>query len=424
MKNYITMGPDQKLIVPDNPIIGVLEGDGIGKEIVGEMMRLVDAGVKSEYDDSKKINREQLLIGEDAYAQTGSHLPESTITELKRMLVGIKGPTNTPLGGGHASVNVGLRKELDLGVCWRPVKYFPGVKSPVVHPENVAIDIFRENVEGSYVGVEFDQSETQVLFDRLAATYPEKLSRVAFQKNVVVGLDFASEYASKRIMRAGLEFAIKNKKRSVTITSKPNIKKIVDGNFQKRCLQVCHEEFQDYCYSAEEAKMIWEEYARIKKVEGWLEAEKFRKSKFIDIGKIEVQTLITDNFFQQILLRPEDYDAVVAQNLNGDYISDALAAQVGGIGIAPGGNINYQTGHAVFEATHGTAPLIYGKWLANPTSIDLSAVMLLNYIERTKAAQAITTSIEKTLANGQRTGDLGGSLGTREYTDALIANLQ
>ncbi len=423
MTNYITMWPDKKLIVPNNPILGCMDGDGIGQEITSQMRRLLDAGVNVVHWNRRKINWQQLLLWEEAFAATGLYLPDITVNELRKILVAIKWPTNTPLWGGHASVNVWLRRELDLGVCRRPVVFFPGVKSPVLHPENVSMDIFRENTEWSYVGVEFDDEETQKLLAWLTQEFPEKAKKIPFKQNLVSWMDFASEFASKRIMRAAVAFAIKNNKKSVTVVAKPNIKKLVDGRFQKRALEVAHEEFTEYFYTAEEAEAIWKEYARIKKESGRAAAETFRNSKFRDIWKIEVQTIIADNFFQQALIRPENYDVVVAQNLNGDYMSDALAAQVGGLWIAPGANINFETGHAVFEATHGTAPDIAGMWLANPTSIDLSAVMMMDYIWRHEVAQTIMNSIRRTIGEGNKTGDLWGKLNTRSYTDALIANL-
>jgi isocitrate dehydrogenase len=369
---------DGKLVVPDHTIVPFIEGDGIGPDIWAAAVRVFDAAVDKSYGDERRIQWRELFAGEKGYKKTGSWLPDQTIESFREHLVGIKGPLTTPVGGGYRSLNVALRQALDLYVCLRPVRWFEGVPSPVRHPERVDVAVFRENTEDVYAGLELQEGSPEVrkLID---------FCRMEFGWNIRpdsgVGLKPISISGSKRLVRAAINYATKYNRRSVTLVHKGNIQKFTEGAFRSWGYEVAREEFADRC-------VTWEE-----------------SGGKVPEGKILVKDVIADIFLQQILTRPDEFDVVATMNLNGDYFSDALAAQVGGIGIAPGGNINYVNGHAIFEATHGTAPKYAGQDKVNPGSIILSGEMMLRYMGWMEAADRIVKGLGKTILNRTVTYD-------------------
>ncbi len=373
----ITM-KEELLQVPDNPIIPFIAGDGIGPDIWSAAVRVFDAAVEKSYAAKKKIIWKEVLAGQKAYDKVGSWLPQETIDAFKGYLVGIKGPLTTPVGGGIRSLNVTLRQTLDLYVCLRPVRWFKGVPSPVRRPELVDMVVFRENTEDVYAGLELQEGSEEVhkLIDFCRKNFDWNI-----RPDSGVGIKPISISGSKRLIRAAIHYAIDNNRKSVTMVHKGNIQKFTEGAFRQWGYELAKEEFSDKC-------VTWEECSG--------EAPE---------GKILIKDAIADIFLQQILTRPTEFDVIATMNLNGDYISDALAAQVGGIGIAPGGNINFTSGQAIFEATHGTAPKYAGKDQVNPGSIILSGEMMLRYMGWTEAADMIIKGLETTIANKTVTYD-------------------
>ncbi len=383
---------DNRLEVPSNPTIPFIEGDGVGAEITSVMRQVVDAAVEKAYSDGRKIEWMEVLAGGKAFEKTGEWLPQATIDAFQEYLVGIKGPLMTPVGGGIRSLNVALRQTLDLYVCQRPVRYYSGIESPVKHPELVDMCIFRENTEDIYAGIEWEAGSDEAkkfyrfLHDEM------HVSKVRFPETSGFGVKPVSKEGSERLIRSAIEYALAHGLPSVTLVHKGNIMKFTEGGFKKWGYELAEREY------AEELKS----------------------------GRLTIKDCICDAFLQNALLKPQDYSVIATMNLNGDYVSDMLAAQVGGIGIAPGANINYSTGHAIFEATHGIAPDIAGQNIVNPSSIILSAVMMLDYMGWGQAGELITAALEKLFRQGTATNDLarfmenGKPVGTKEFATQLI----
>jgi len=388
MASKITKSLHGSLQVPDQPIIPFIIGDGIGPDIWHASVRVFDRAVEVAYGGKRKIEWKEILAGQKAFDTTGEWLPQETIDVLKEYLIGIKGPLTTPIGGGIRSLNVALRKELDLFVCQRPTKWYEGVPSPVKHPEYVNMVIFRENTEDIYAGIEFaagtsDAAKIQdFLRDKLHVDYN-------FSTSTGVGIKLVSELGSKRLIRAAIEHALEHKLPSVTLVHKGNIMKFTEGAFKNWGYELAETEFEHQTYT-------WGQWERTKEEKGD-SAANAEQQEALAGGKLLIKDVIADNFLQQILLNPRDYSVIATLNLNGDYISDALAAIVGGIGIAPGANINYNTGHAVFEATHGTAPRFANTDTMNPSSVILSGVMMLEYMGWQEAADIIVKALSKTI---------------------------
>lgn len=410
-----------KLRVPNHPIIPFIEGDGIGTDIWAAAKRVLDAAVQKAYSDEKKIAWIEVFAGEKAKNQFDSWLPAETLTSIQDHIVAIKGPLTTPVGGGIRSLNVALRQELDLYVCLRPVRYFDGVPSPVKRPEDVNMVIFRENSEDIYAGIEWEAESPEV--QKLISFLQEEMDvkKIRFPKTSGIGIKPVSQEGTERLVKAAIEYAITHKRSSVTLVHKGNIMKFTEGAFKNWGYEVAERDYSEHVFT-------WAQYDRIKEDEG-TEAANAAQNKAIEEGKILIKDVIADAFLQQILTRPKEYDVIATLNLNGDYISDALAAQVGGIGIAPGANINYQTGHAVFEATHGTAPKYAGLDKVNPGSVILSGVLMLEHLGWQEAADLIYTSMGKTITEKIVTYDFARLLeGATEvkcsvFADRLIANL-
>lgn len=396
MASKITKSLNGSLQVPDQPIIPFIIGDGIGPDIWHASVRVFDRAVEVAYGGKRKIEWKEILAGQKAFDTTGEWLPQETIDVLKEYLIGIKGPLTTPIGGGIRSLNVALRKELDLFVCQRPTKWYEGVPSPVKHPEYVNMVIFRENTEDIYAGIEFaagtsDAAKIQdFLRDELHVDYN-------FSTGTGVGIKLVSELGSKRLIRAAIEHALEHKLPSVTLVHKGNIMKFTEGAFKNWGYELAETEFEHLTYT-------WGQWERIKEEKGDAAANAEQQEALAG-GKLLIKDVIADNFLQQILLNPRDYSVIATLNLNGDYISDALAAIVGGIGIAPGANINYNTGHAVFEATHGTAPRFANTDTMNPSSVILSGVMMLEYMGWQEAADIIVKALSKTIKDKTVTVD-------------------
>jgi isocitrate dehydrogenase len=421
MVEKILMGKNGKLIVPDKPTIPFIEGDGIGPDIWRASVRVFDGAVEKAYHGKKKINWFKVLAGEEAFNKTGEWMPKETMDAFREYLVAIKGPLTTPVGGGIRSLNVMLRQDLDLYVCLRPIKYFEGVPSPMWQPEKVNMVIFRENTEDIYAGIEYMEgtSEARELLDFLQNELQVK--KIRFPETTSFGIKVVSKEGSERLIRAAIEYAIANKCTSVTLVHKGNIMKFTEGAFKNWGYELAANEFKNETYT-------WNEWERTKKERGEAVANEDMRIAAVG-GKVIIKDAIADNFLQQALLAPQDYSIIATLNLNGDYISDALAAQVGGIGIAPGANINYLTGNAVFEATHGTAPRFANTNSMNPSSLILSGVMMLEYMGWRDAAEMITNAVGKTIRNKTVTIDFynlmkGGTLlKTSEFGDAIIRNL-
>src|SRR5690625_1204148 len=379
-----------KLNVPTNPVIPFIEGDGTGPDIWAAASRVLDAAVEKAYNGEKKIEWKEVYAGEKAYDKTGEWLPQETLDQIDKYKVAIKGPLTTPIGGGFRSLNVALRQELDLYTCLRPVRYFEGVPSPVKRPEDVDMAIFRENTEDIYAGIEWQKGTPEVkkVVDFLENEMEVK--NIRFPETSGIGIKPVSEEGTKRLVRSAINYALEEGRKSVTLVHKGNIMKFTEGAFKDWGYEVAEDEFGDKVFT-------WAEYDRIVEQEG-LDAANKAQDQAISDGKIIIKDAIADIFLQLILTRPRDYDVVATMNLNGDYISDALAAQVGGIGIAPGANINYDTGHAIFEATHGTAPKYAGLDKVNPSSVILSGVLMLEHLGWREAADLITNAMDKTIA--------------------------
>ncbi|MBC1632005.1 NADP-dependent isocitrate dehydrogenase [Listeria welshimeri] len=408
------------LNTPNNPVIPFIEGDGTGPDIWAAAKRVLDAAVKKAYNGEKEIAWKEVLAGEKAFKQTGEWLPQATLDTIDEYLIAIKGPLTTPIGGGIRSLNVALRQELDLYVCLRPVRYFKGVPSPVKRPEDTDMVIFRENTEDIYAGIEFKEGseESKKLIAFLKSEFG--VDKIRFPETSGIGIKPISKEGTERLVRSAIEYAIKEERKSLTLVHKGNIMKFTEGAFKNWGYDLCEREYGDKVFT-------WNEYDRIKGAEGAEVADAKQKEALAE-GKILVKDSIADIFLQQILTRPAEFDVVATMNLNGDYISDALAAQVGGIGIAPGANINYLTGHAIFEATHGTAPKYAGLDKVNPSSVILSGTLLLEHIGWGEAAALINHSMEKTIAAKTVTYDfarlMDGATEVKcsEFADELIKN--
>lgn len=410
------------LTVPNNPIIPFIIGDGIGPDIWNAASRVIDAAVEEAYNGEKKIEWKEVLAGQKAYDETGEWLPKETLDTINEYLIAIKGPLTTPIGGGIRSLNVALRQELDLFTCLRPVRWFQGVPSPVKHPEDTDMVIFRENTEDIYAGIEFQEGTPEVkkLIEFLQNEMGAK--NIRFPETSGIGVKPVSKEGTERLVRASIQYALENNRKSLTLVHKGNIMKFTEGAFKQWGYDLAHNEFGDKVFT-------WQQYDEIVEKEGKDKANEAQE-KAEKEGKIIVKDSIADIFLQQILTRPSDHDVVATMNLNGDYVSDALAAQVGGIGIAPGANINYETGHAIFEATHGTAPKYAGLNKVNPSSEILSATLMLEHLGWQEAADKITESIEKTIASKVVTYDFARlmdgakEVSTSEFADELIKNIK
>lgn len=421
MSEKIKMGNDGLLVVPDKPIIPFIEGDGIGPDIWKASVRVFDAAVEKAYEGKRKIEWMEVLAGEKAFNHDGEWMPNATMEAFKNYLIAIKGPLTTPVGGGIRSLNVALRQELDLYVNLRPVRYFEGVPSPMWQPEKVNMVIFRENTEDIYAGIEYmtGTPEAKKLLNFLQDELHVK--NIRFPETSSFGIKPVSKEGSERLIRSAIQYAIANKLPSVTFVHKGNIMKFTEGAFKNWGYELAVREFANNVYT-------WNQWEATKKESGEAVANEEMRIARIG-GKVLIKDAIADNFLQQALLAPQDYSVIATLNLNGDYISDALAAQVGGIGIAPGANINFLTGHAVFEATHGTAPRFANTNTMNPSSVILSGVMMLDYINWKEAAELITNGVGKTIKNKKVTIDFynlmkdATLLKTSEFADEVIKNL-
>ncbi|MDB5228415.1 MAG: isocitrate dehydrogenase [Bacteroidota bacterium] len=409
--------------VPNEPIIPFIEGDGTGPDIWRASVRVFDAAVEKAYGGKKKIHWKEVLAGEKAYKQTGSWLPDETLAVINENRIAIKGPLTTPVGGGIRSLNVALRQILDLYACVRPVRYFQGVPSNSKVPEKVDMIIFRENTEDIYAGIEWmegtDECKKLLHFLQTEMNIGDK---IRFPETSSLGIKPVSLEGTERLVRSAMEYALKHNRKSLTLVHKGNIMKFTEGKFKEWGYKLAEREFGDKVFT-------WPQYDKILAEEGQEEANAAMK-KAESEGKLIVKDAIADNFLQQIILRPDEYDVVATLNLNGDYISDALAALVGGIGIAPGANINYLTGMAVFEATHGTAPKYANQDKVNPSSVILSGVMMFEFLGWIEAASMIVNAMEKTIENKTVTYDFhrlmqdAKLLKSSEFADALISNMQ
>ncbi|MDN4616845.1 NADP-dependent isocitrate dehydrogenase [Paenibacillus sp. PsM32] len=409
------------LNVPNNPIVPFIEGDGTGRDIWKASVRVLDAAVEKAYGGSKKIAWYEVFAGEKAFNTYDEWLPADTLTAIREYIVAIKGPLTTPIGGGIRSLNVALRQELDLYVCLRPVRYFDGVPSPVKRPELVDMVIFRENTEDIYAGIEYQEGTEEVKKVLKFLKDEMGVNKIRFPETSGIGIKPVSEEGSKRLVRAAVQYAIDHNRKTVTLVHKGNIMKFTEGAFKNWGYEVAEAEFGDKVFT-------WAQYDKIKEEKGTDEANAAQKAAE-DAGKIIVKDAIADIALQQVLTRPNEFDVIATLNLNGDYLSDALAAQVGGIGIAPGANINYVTGHAIFEATHGTAPKYADKDVVNPGSVILSGVMLLDHLGWNDASALIYKGLEKSINNKTVTYDfarlMDGATEVKcsEFADKIIENM-
>jgi isocitrate dehydrogenase len=414
---------DGKLHVPDRPIVPFIEGDGTGPDIWRSSVRVLDAAVAKAYGGRRKIAWMEVYAGEKAFKQFDNWLPDETVEAFREFLVGIKGPLTTPIGGGIRSLNVALRQMLDLYVCLRPVRWFVGVPSPVKHPEKVDMVIFRENTEDIYAGIEFESGteDARKVLAFLKETFPKAYAKVRFPETTAVGFKPVSAEGSERLIRAAIEYALVNERKSLTLVHKGNIMKFTEGAFRNWGYALAEREFADRVYT-------WDQWERTKRAKGEDAANTEQKAA-IGSGKLLVKDAIADITLQQVLTRPDEFDVIATLNLNGDYLSDALAAQVGGIGIAPGGNINYMTGHAVFEATHGTAPKYANLDKVNPGSLVLSGEMMLRYLGWTEAADLVIKGMDGAISARTVTYDFARQMeGAKEvkcseFADAVIAGM-
>ena len=414
---------DGKLTVTDRPILPFIEGDGTGRDIWRASVRVLDAAVAKAYGGKKKIAWMEVHAGEKAFNKFNTWLPDETVDAFREYLVGIKGPLTTPIGGGIRSLNVALRQMLDLYVCLRPVRWFEGVPSPVKHPEKVNMVIFRENTEDIYAGIEFEAGtpELKKVRNFLAENFPDLFKKVRFPDSVAIGIKPVSREGTERLVRAAIKYALEQKRKSVTFVHKGNIMKFTEGAFRNWGYELAEREFGDKVYT-------WEQWERTKKDKGEDAANAEQKAA-LGAGRLLVKDAIADITLQQVLTRPDEFDVVATLNLNGDYLSDALAAQVGGIGIAPGGNINYIPGHAIFEATHGTAPKYADLDRVNPGSVVLSGEMLLRHLGWNEAADRVIKGLDGAIAAKTVTYDFARQMtGAKEikcseFGDAVIAHM-
>ena len=410
-----------QLVVPNHPTIPFIEGDGVGKEIWHAAQTIFDKAVGKAYQGKRSVQWKEVLAGEKSFNANGSWLPQETMDAFKHYLIGIKGPLMTPVGGGIRSLNVALRQELDLYVCLRPVRWFKGVESPLKHPEKVSMTIFRENTEDIYAGIEWQQGTTEAEKFYHFLSEQMHVSKVRFPNTSAFGVKPVSIEGSERLIRSAINYALQHKLPSVTLVHKGNIMKFTEGGFKQWGYELAEREFSD-------AVFTMNQYGKIQKTEGNAAADQALQTAK-SAGRLIIKDVICDAFLQNTLLKPEDYSVVATLNLNGDYVSDQLAAMVGGIGIAPGANINYLTGHAIFEATHGTAPDIAGQNQANPSSLLLSGVMMFEYLGWHEVGQLITNAMESLFQSGKATADLarfmhnGQSLSTTQFTQAVIDKL-
>jgi len=410
-----------KLQIPENPVIPYIQGDGTGPDIWNASVRVFDAAVEKAYGGKKKIAWKEVLAGEKAFNQTGNWLPLETLNSFREYLVGIKGPLTTPVGEGMRSLNVALRQELDLYTCYRPVRYFKGVPSPVKNPERVNMHIFRENTEDIYAGIEFMHGMPETEKVKKFLIEEMGIKKIRFPNTTSIGIKPVSLEGSERLVRQAVKFALEKKLPSVTLVHKGNIMKFTEGAFMKWGYALAEREFGNDVFT-------WPQHKRIADKQGLKVADDMLKQAEAD-GKVIIKDVIADAFLQQILTRPSEYSVIATLNLNGDYISDALAAIVGGIGIAPGANINYESGHAIFEATHGTAPKYAGLDKVNPGSVILSGALMFDYMGWDKVAESIYSGLEGAIKNKKVTYDFhrlmenAVLLKTSEFADAIISNI-
>ena len=412
-----------RLVVPDNPIVPYIEGDGTGPDIWRASVRVMDAAVQKAYAGRRKIHWMEVYAGEKSNKLLHTWLPDETVTACREYLVSIKGPLTTPVGGGIRSLNVALRQLLDLYVCLRPVRWFKGVPSPVKNPQKVDMVIFRENTEDIYAGIEFEAGtdENKKFLELFRQAFPKAYAKIRFPESSGIGIKPVSKEGSERLIRSAIEYAIANRRKSVTLVHKGNIQKFTEGAFRNWGYQLAEREFAAQTYS-------WEQWERTKAAKGE-KAASAEMDAAKSSGRVLIKDAIADITLQQVLTRPDEFDVIATLNLNGDYISDALAAQVGGIGIAPGGNINYKTGHAIFEATHGTAPKYANLDKVNPGSLILSAEMMFRYMGWVEAADAIIAAMDRTIGEKIVTYDFARQMddakevSTTAFGDALIRNL-
>src|SRR5512140_3544146 len=412
-----------KLQVPDHPVIPFIEGDGTGPDIWRSSVRVLDAAVAKAYGGKRQIKWMEVYAGQKSFDHLQTWLPDETIDAFREFLVGIKGPLTTPIGGGIRSLNVALRQLLDLYVCLRPVRWFQGVPSPVKHPEKIDMVIFRENTEDIYAGIEWEAGSEQAkrVLAFVEREFPKDYRKIRFPGSSGLGLKPVSREGTERLVRAALDYAVRNRRRSVTLVHKGNIMKFTEGAFRNWGYALAEREFADRVYT-------WDQWERTKRERGEAAANDEQKAA-LGGGRLLVKDAIADITLQQVLTRPDEFDVIATLNLNGDYLSDALAAQVGGIGIAPGGNINYTTGHAVFEATHGTAPKYAGLDKVNPGSVILSGEMMFRYMGWNEAADLIVAGVTKSITSKVVTYDFARLMeGAKEvkcseFGDAVVKNM-
>ena len=412
-----------KLHVPNNPILPYIEGDGTGPDIWRASVRVLDASVQKAYGGKKKIAWMEVYAGEKSFTRYQSWLPDETVDAFREFLIGIKGPLTTPIGGGMRSLNVALRQMLDLYVCLRPVRWFKGVPSPVKNPGKVDMTIFRENTEDIYAGIEFEagSESCKKFLDLFKQAFPKEFGKIRFPESSGIGVKPVSREGSERLIKSALEYAIREKRKSLTLVHKGNIMKYTEGAFRNWGYALAEREFGSKVYT-------WDQWEKTKKAKGEPAANAEQKTALAS-GKILVKDAIADITLQQVLTRPDEFDVIATMNLNGDYLSDALAAQVGGIGIAPGGNINYTTGHAVFEATHGTAPKYADQDKVNPGSVVLSGEMMLRYMGWIEAADLILKGMDGAIGAKTVTYDFARLMeGAKEvkcseFADAVIGKM-
>ncbi|WP_193557022.1 NADP-dependent isocitrate dehydrogenase [Salicibibacter halophilus] len=420
MSERITVN-NGNLNVPDNPVIPYIEGDGTGPDIWAAASRVIDSAVEKAYGGKKKIDWKEILVGGKSHDKTGEWLPEESLDTIRENLIAIKGPLTTPTGGGIRSLNVALRQKLDLFTCLRPVRHYSGVPSPVKRPEEVDMAIFRENTEDIYAGIEYQEGtpEAKKVIDFIQNEMGSE--NIRFPETSGIGIKPISKEGTERLVRSAIQYAINENRKSVTLVHKGNIMKFTEGSFKAWGFELAEREFADQVFT-------WQTYDEIVEKEGKDAANK-AQDEAEAAGKIIIKEAIADIFLQQILTRPKEHDVVATMNLNGDYISDALAAQVGGIGIAPGANINYDTGHAIFEATHGTAPKYAGQDKVNPSSLILSGELMLRHLGWNEAADLITNSMDTTIGNKVVTYDFARLMDNATevkcsgFADALIENM-
>ena len=414
---------DGRLQVPANPVIPFIEGDGIGPDVWRATEQILDAAVKKAYGGNREIQWLEVYAGEKANELTGSWLPDETLARCREYLVAIKGPLTTPIGGGIRSLNVALRQILDLYVCLRPVRWFEGVPSPTRNPQYVNMVIFRENTEDIYAGIEFEQgsADNKKFLELLKGAFPNYYQKIRFPDTTGIGIKPVSREGTERLVRAAIQYAIDNHRKSVTFVHKGNIMKFTEGAFRNWGYALAENSFPDQTYT-------WDQWERTRGDSGARAADEEQAAALAG-GKILIKDAIADITLQQVLTRPKEFDVIATMNLNGDYLSDALAAQVGGIGIAPGGNINYDTGHAIFEATHGTAPKYANQDKVNPGSLVLSGEMMLRYLGWTEAADLVISGMDKTISSKTVTYDFArlmegaNEVRCSEFGQALIENM-